>query len=159
MSDDGGAVFDACLEPGCDEFDNGFFAGERNVRGRKRYECVECFAAIHPGKRHWHATGVSDGSWWGCRTCDSCHRVRESLFRDGWLAGELWESVREAFCHEPGDEEAMLPESYLHPVRYRCRTEHVQDCGHCDEWWCGDNTTPGAERYRADHPEEDPRNA
>lgn len=141
-----GAVFDACIYCEADDVD-GRMLEEAAISARKVYRCCECYRTITVGERHWRAKGTwRDGGWWSERTCETCHRVRESLLRGSWVFGDLWSQVIQAYCLGEGchiDEdavEAMVPESYLHPVRYRCRTEHVQDCGHCDDYDCCDNT-------------------
>jgi hypothetical protein len=105
-------MFESCLYGDEDRCD-GKMIEERLVKGRNAYRCCECLKRLPVGEVHWRAKGVwHDGGWWAERTCESCHRVRVSLCH-GFIFGELWASIREAYCHEPGDAEAMLPESYL----------------------------------------------
>lgn len=131
-------MFGECIVGNADY--DGKMLSNKAVVARKPARCCECNARINVGDLYWRAKGVyTDGGWWTERTCVICENVRNSLIRGQWCYGELWESIRQAYCEDNDDCEAMLPESYLHPVKYRCRTERFQDCSHCNDFSCGDN--------------------
>lgn len=132
-----GSVFDACISGPCDEYPELFRECRR--KAAKTYRCCECLKLIHPGESYWYACGKSGGEFWDARTCEICHRVRDSLCPDGYNFGELWGSVRDAYCVDEADAEAMIPASWLHPTKYRCEILHQQDCDACDDFDCCDN--------------------
>lgn len=104
-------MFESCLI-GDDEVENQFYQ-ETTVRAGKEHECCECLSAIRKGETHYLAKGKSGGFWWSCRTCTICARIRRSVCRGSWFSGELWERISEVYCSEPGDELAMLPDTWI----------------------------------------------
>ena len=72
----------------CNEF---YRDGFRHAR--KEHRCCECGETIAKGSYHHHATGKAHGEFWENRTCSECHEIRVVFSCDGWVFGELWESV------------------------------------------------------------------
>lgn len=110
-------MFDTCLSRTYDG-EHGW-ATHVEIRPAKRHTyCCECRAPIARGEQceyvrgFWRSLDKLAGSWTH-HTCITCTRVRESLVRGDWVYGELWDMVEHAYCEDPGDREAMLPETYL----------------------------------------------
>ena len=69
------------------------------VKGRKEYECCECYEIIPKSKKHESASGLSNGEFWNYRTCNACCEIRDEYTRDGFIFGALWEAMNED-CRE-----------------------------------------------------------
>jgi hypothetical protein len=76
---------------------------------RKPHRCTECRERILPGEEYEFAKGLCDGHWWKAKTCMTCRRIRDSLFRCGWNYGEVWEIIHDEICGEPEDGECVCP--------------------------------------------------
>lgn len=85
---------DVCVAMDCD-YDSNEFYSEGQRRARKQYKCCECSAPILPGELYQYAVGKSDGDMFTARTCAVCAEIRKAFCCDGWIFGELWESVTE----------------------------------------------------------------
>jgi hypothetical protein len=92
-------MYDACIDDGWD--------GEKMQpctvtmrRARKVHSCDECRQPINPGELYEHCRGLSDGYWDTFKTCESCKRMRDSIFRT-WLYGAIWESFELEYGFSP----------------------------------------------------------
>ncbi len=68
------------------------------VRARKAHRCSECGAPIAAGERHEKVSAIWDGriGWETIRTCLPCADIRDTLFCDGWIHGQIWDDLRGA---------------------------------------------------------------
>jgi len=66
----------------------------RNVRARKRYQCVECDSIIAVGDVHEVASGNYGGDWYRYRTCLPCASIRQAHCCS-WVWGDLRETLIE----------------------------------------------------------------
>ena len=73
---------------------------------RKRYVCGECGTQINPKQRYEHYRGVDeDGTLFTRRTCPTCLELREVFFCEGWVFGEIRESLYEYILEINGEVE------------------------------------------------------
>lgn len=85
---------DVCLWMDSDYCSNEFYA-EQERRAAKPHRCCECHGEIAKGERHHYAAGKTDGCFFDERTCLPCHEIRKTFACEGWIFGELWESIRD----------------------------------------------------------------
>ena len=64
-------------------------------------ECEECGAEIEQGEDFELVVLVNDGAAECWITCVPCKRIRESLFRRGWVYGKLWAYMRDTYGLTP----------------------------------------------------------
>ncbi len=76
------------------------FVVDRIVTARKRHKCCECGCDILPGEQYELTNGKWDGRMGRFRTCETCRRIRSSLFVDGWYYGLMWDDIHEAYCDD-----------------------------------------------------------
>ena len=68
----------------------------------KEHECCECGEVISKGTKHEVVKGKWDGYFSQHRTCMACKNVRDNMMSCGWVYGELWHDIRQAFEDEYG---------------------------------------------------------
>lgn len=69
-------------------------------KARKKHRCGECGKVIHAGEKYEYVKGVNDGYWMDAKTCLSCKRMRDSIFRT-WTIGMVWETFQEEYGFSP----------------------------------------------------------
>lgn len=63
---------------------------------RKSYECCECDEGIKPGKKYEHSSGIDHhGDPFRFRTCLPCSRIRKHYCPNGYIWGDLAETIRD----------------------------------------------------------------
>lgn len=68
------------------------------VKAAKPHTCTECGGVIPKGERHELVKALSEGEWWGGRTCPDCVALRCDITRTygdgcGWLHGGMREQL------------------------------------------------------------------
>jgi len=104
-------MFDSCI---CVEPDDVVqLVSRKRRRARKEHRCGECGQTIAPGDVYDVDATVYEGEFTAYKTCLTCVRIRESLFKCGWYYGQLWADIHETFCdyNEEGELECVCPTS------------------------------------------------
>jgi len=80
-------MFGSCI---CARMDDVNKLSETILRtARKEHICCECLGTIEPGNQYEYDSNLFDGKWSHHKTCMSCVRIRNSLFRCGFYYGEM----------------------------------------------------------------------
>jgi len=88
-------MYDACV---CvDDYDGPSFSTDKVVKARKVHVCGECGKQINPGDKYEYVWGIWDGEQEIHKTCYVCYCIREDLFHCGWVYGQIWEHLQEAW--------------------------------------------------------------
>jgi hypothetical protein len=98
-------MFDSCI---CIDADDPVTLMSRRKRtARKQHQCCECRHPIQPGQQYEVDATVHEGRFKTFKTCETCLRIRLSLFACGWCYGDLWKSIHKMLCGlgEAGDED------------------------------------------------------
>jgi len=71
--------------------------------------CVECGEVIPIGAKceWWHNQIEPNGPLGDEYTCESCLRIRDSLFRGAILVGSMWEQIHEHYCGAEEDDDGV----------------------------------------------------
>ena len=88
-------MFESCasgIDYECPEFHRATI-----VKARKEHICCECGEIINPGQKYEYVVGKYDGAIFQCHTCIVCMRIRNGLFRKGYLYGGLSEMLFECY--------------------------------------------------------------
>ena len=64
-------------------------------KARKMYECCECHSKITPGQKYEKIYGKWDGEIMSFRTCLTCVKIRQDYCPEGYMIGELRETLIE----------------------------------------------------------------
>lgn len=65
-------------------------SNQKQVVGRKEYQCAGCLAPIPKGEKHWHYTGRWQGDWQDWRMHEECWDRHNELISLGVGDGEIW---------------------------------------------------------------------
>ena len=80
-----------CIWVSCDdEWEDG---ETKRVETLLPQTCCECNSEIPPGNTHEFFWGETDGDRSEYRTCALCVEIRDKLFCDGWLFGQVWDEI------------------------------------------------------------------
>ena len=86
------------MECACDcsaDYDPPAIVREAIHWARKTYICCECGEQIKPGQRYERADGKWDKYWSTYATCMPCLAIRKAYCPQGWVYGELLETISE----------------------------------------------------------------
>jgi hypothetical protein len=61
----------------------------------KQHVCCECRCVIPVGTQYHHVAGIYDAVFEKYHTCLACYRIREDFCSNGYVFGELRESLIE----------------------------------------------------------------
>lgn len=83
----------------CLYFDGDYaeFFSQKEVVGRKDYECSECDRVIPKGAKHQVASMKCDGDFSSYRTCLVCAEIREAFCCEGEMFGGIFWSDMEDY--------------------------------------------------------------
>lgn len=82
-----------CIMSGYDGDDKPSFHRITTHKARKQHKCGECGHPILVGERYEKVVGVWDGEFSTQLTCLGCVDVRNTLFCDGWIYGDIWNDL------------------------------------------------------------------
>ena len=101
-------MFDSCV---CVEPD-GYteYCSEKIVAARCPRQCCECGCEIAKGERYERANGKTEGEWWQAATCLTCRAIRSSLFKCGYVFGEMWNEIHDLYCGDCEEGECICPD-------------------------------------------------
>jgi hypothetical protein len=73
----------------CTDYDRPVVWREQWRTARREHKCSECRGIIRKGERYEVSAGLSEGSWYGAKTCERCSIAREWLIVvcSGYLVG------------------------------------------------------------------------
>jgi len=91
----------SCVYIECDDFVT-LLSDQIIKKSRKNHKCDECKQIIHQGESYRKEVFIFDG-FTIHRTCDTCLSIRETLFCDGIIYGEMWYLLREEIANTDGD--------------------------------------------------------
>ena len=67
-------------------------------KARKEHRCCECSIPIAIGQKYYRQTGRYRGTIEMLRQHMTCHEIQQVYScGEGWIYGELWDSIREQF--------------------------------------------------------------
>ena len=97
-------------------------------KARVEHTCSECGETIVVCQQYEYARGIWDNSPATFKTCLPCCEIRESLFCDGFLYGDIWEAVAQ-HVHDLGGE---FPSSCLAEMSPQAREKM---CDVIEQYW------------------------
>lgn len=84
------------------------FFSQKEVVGRKDYECSECGRVMPKGTKHQVASMKCEGDFSSYRTCLVCAEIRKAFCCDGeQFGGMFWEQMEELFGDITANGECM----------------------------------------------------
>jgi len=92
----------------CTDYDGPDVSETTWRKARVTHRCCECRAVIPAGARYQHVRGLWDGTWETIKTCQPCATIRDDFTRCGYVYGELWETLREAYRDRDDEDVAWL---------------------------------------------------
>jgi len=84
------------------------------VIARKIHKCCECGESINIKDEYEYLKGNWDGQYSTFKTCLPCLSVRNTMFKDGYCFGMIWNDVIENIFENGGMPENCI--SRLHPI-------------------------------------------
>jgi hypothetical protein len=86
---------ECCIALYDSDYEHPFLYKVKTVIARKTHRCVECRGDIVKGESYESVSAVYDGEWYHFKTCRICVRIRDDIYCDGYIHGDLRDDVWE----------------------------------------------------------------